>query len=62
MATYKDLLETLGISHGVFVIILIIIFLIASFIVLLSKLGFLTKIKFNQGILPGSTIVYRKYK
>lgn len=29
---------------------------------LLSKLGFLTKIAFKQVVLPGSTIVYTKYK
>lgn len=51
----------LGISHGIFIIILIILFLIASFIMLLSKMGFLTRIKFKQISLPSSTIIYRKY-
>jgi hypothetical protein len=29
---------------------------------LLSKMGYLTRIKFKQTILPNSTILYRKYK
>lgn len=52
MATYKDLLEYLGISHGVFVIIVLIVFLIASFVVFLKKLGFLNRITFKYCIFP----------
>lgn len=62
MSTYKDLLDLLGIEHKHFIIILIVLFLIASLVMLLSKLGFLTRITFKQVLLPGSTIVYTKYK
>lgn len=61
MANYKDLLDYLGISHGVFVIIVIIIFLIASFIVFLNKLGFLNRITFKYCIFPESNVLYAKF-
>lgn len=51
----------LGISHGYFIIIVIVLFLIASLIMLLSKLGFLTRITFKQVVLPASTIIYAHY-
>lgn len=62
MGTYKDFLEMLGISHPVFIIILIVLFLILSFVVLLWKMGLLSKIKFKQVTLPQSNIIYTKYK
>lgn len=62
MGTYKDFLQMLGISHGVFMIILIILFLISSFIMLLYKMGFLTRIKFKQVMLKQSKIVYAHFQ
>lgn len=61
MGTYKDFLQTIGVSHGVFMIILIVLFLIASFIVMLYKLGLITKIKFGLIVLSKSQIVYTNF-
>lgn len=62
MGTYKDFLEMLGISHPAFIIILIVLFLVLSFVVLLWKMGLLTTISFKQVSLPQSNIIYTKYK
>lgn len=43
-------------------LVLIAIFLIASFFVMLSKLGLMTNIKFKQITLSKSRIVYTKFK
>jgi hypothetical protein len=61
MGTYKDLLDILEISHVAFIILLIVIFLITSFIVMLWKLGLLTKIEFKNVTFPKSNIIYTKY-
>lgn len=62
MSTYKDFLEMLGISHAVFMIILIILFLISSFFVMLWKMGIFTKIKFKQTTFPKSEVIYAKFE
>ena len=62
MGTYKDLLEMLGLTHGQFIIFLIVLFLILSFFMLLKKMGFLTTIKFKYMTLPKTKFVYQKYE
>lgn len=44
---YNTLLQYLDISHAQFIIMLIIIFLISSFVYFFYKLGLLTSIKFS---------------
>ena len=59
---YKEFLELFGISHFQFIIILIVAFLLLSFILLMYKLGFLTKIKFKQYTLPKTTVLFTHYE
>ncbi len=61
MGTYKDFLQSIGVSHGVFMIILIVLFLVVSFIVMLYKLGLITKIRFGLIALSKSQIVYANF-
>ena len=60
-SNYKEFLSLFGISHFQFVIILILAFLLLSLIVLLYKLGLLSKISFKQYTLPTSTILFTHY-
>lgn len=61
MDTYKDFLQWLGLSNSQFIIGLIVLFLVVSFIMMLKNLGFLNRIVFKQMTLPKSKFLYKKY-
>lgn len=60
--TYKDFLETVGISHTFFMLALVVAFLLLSVVVFFSKLGFLTPIRFKNMTFPPSRVVYTRYE
>ena len=60
--TYKDFLEMLGLSHTMFIVLLIVIFFLASIVMFFSKLGFLTSIKFRTATFPPAKVVYTIYE
>jgi hypothetical protein len=62
LGTYANLLDMLGVSHIAFMVILVILFLIFSFVVMLWKLGLMTSIRFTRIAFPQSNIIYTKYK
>lgn len=59
---YNSLLEYLEISHGQFIIILIVLFLVFSLVYFLYKLGLLTRIKFTEVKLSPSHLVFISYQ
>jgi hypothetical protein len=62
LGTYQDLLENLGLSHLSFMVLLVVVFLVGSFVVMLWKLGLMTSIRLTHSTFPASNIVYTKYK
>ena len=52
----------IGLSHATFIILLIVVFLLASVVMFFSKLGFLTSIKFKTATFPPAKVVYTIYE
>ena len=52
----------MGVSHPVFMLLLVLVFLVVSVVMFFSKLGFLTAIKFKTITFPHSRVIYTVYE